>query len=204
MTTFPNESVNIKSNGGDKMVKEKEIVERKKLLQQEISDLEAKKMAFVQETGLHLEHLEMQIPITTQIRKEYSPLKIYEYQCPFNYPNVKVDKINGNWAHGTELLRDEGSITITEKEPIIRVSVIGSACTPPGYIMLEIPNMGKKLQSVENLMGSHDLANPAWCRENTAFFEVDPGTKTITLRGGSRNPANNHYAFRKIRVEVEG
>lgn len=136
------------------------------------------------------------------MKKGIIPLKIYEYVSPFYYSNVEVTGGYSHYDFGTEL-GPTGAITINEEEPIIRVSVIGSACTPPGYITLSVPNVGKKLQSVENLMGSHDLNDPAHCRENTAFFEVGPNTKKITLKGGSRNPSNDHYAFRVIRITVE-
>lgn len=171
-------------------------------LRKEIADLEAKKRDLAKKAGLHLEDViyERVVPPGPMPKVSIIP-KINEYVSPFGYSNVTLTGAFAHFAHGTEL-EPTGAITITEATPIISVSVIGSACTPPGYLMLSIPNMDKKLQSVENLMGTHDLPDPSWCRENTAFFEVDPGTRTITLTGGSRNPANNAYAVRVIRVTV--
>ena len=87
--------------------------------------------------------------------------RMYEYTLPFKYPNVDVERINhGGEPHGMELFtvppgeekdfvyaartkeisesnRYADGIVINEEEPIIRVEVIGSACTPPGYVTLE-------------------------------------------------------------------
>ena len=186
------------------MAKEAVKAEEIEAMRKEMTNLEAKRAELAEAAGVSVEEIMYEkIEPTGLMKKGIIPLKIYEYVSPFNYSNVTVTGVQGHYAHGTELDPATGAITITENEPIIRVSVIGSACTPPGYNTLEIPNMGKKLQSVENLMGSHDLAVVGWCRENTAFFEVSPGTNKITLRGGSRTPSNPHYAFRVIRVTVE-
>ncbi|MFH0965177.1 MAG: hypothetical protein V2A58_14350 [Planctomycetota bacterium] len=75
----------------------------------------------------------------------------YEYELPFNYPNVEVVReYHGGESHGMELIdnpkTDAGKgplgeapehIVITEDDPIVRVVVIGSACTPPGYVKVE-------------------------------------------------------------------
>ena len=76
----------------------------------------------------------------------------YEYELPFNYENVKVNRhcYHGSEFHGMELnpinsINDPehpenlpaDSIEIQEPHPIIRIVVIGSACTPPGYIQIE-------------------------------------------------------------------
>ncbi|MBI83762.1 MAG: hypothetical protein CMJ81_11240 [Planctomycetaceae bacterium] len=118
-------------------------------------------------------------------------LKTYEYVCPFKYPNVDVERsIIGGEPHGFELgvvpdgLLEErvygtghndgrqnnayaDGIVITEDAPIIRVAVIGSACTPPGYVTLEghpvdgwrnedevVEAMPVRMR-VENLWGQH-------------------------------------------------
>jgi hypothetical protein len=108
----------------------------------------------------------------------------YEYDMPFKYGNIKVVRwfIPGREGHGVELgvinaepqegLRDPvpheaDNILIEEQNPIIRVAVIGSACTPPGYVQLEcepIPEWRKAWESpsalpvrfrAENLWGMH-------------------------------------------------
>jgi hypothetical protein len=53
----------------------------------------------------------------------------------------KVFSLYPNWQdkQGRQLNDTGGDcIIITEDEPIVRVAVIGSACTPPGYVMLEV------------------------------------------------------------------
>jgi hypothetical protein len=89
-------------------------------------------------------------PDAVQTRVELV-LKTYEYHLPFNYPNITVERkyphgeFHGMemWpipkvdpAHGSSGEPSEG-IVIVEEEPIVRVAVIGSACTPPGYVTLE-------------------------------------------------------------------
>jgi len=75
----------------------------------------------------------------------------YEYELPFNYENITVDRLvyKGSEFHGMEMypVNDEGvdgdkptyadAIIVEEPHPIVRVAVIGSACTPPGYIQIE-------------------------------------------------------------------
>jgi hypothetical protein len=82
--------------------------------------------------------------------RELLHLKTYEYRMPFNYPNATVDRVwHGRESVGVELFPIKqtdihvqsglpaDSIVIEEDEPIVRVAVIGSACTPPGYVTLE-------------------------------------------------------------------
>lgn len=81
-------------------------------------------------------------------RIEIGNYRTYEYRLPFNYENVNVvRRSKGGETHGMELNsvnsnlpEKEGKhsdyIEIMEKEPIIKVEVIGSACTPPGYVQL--------------------------------------------------------------------
>ncbi len=79
-----------------------------------------------------------------------TPFEVYEYETPFNYPNVEVDRVwKGGERHGIELFavkttEDGGmmrepadGIIIHEDDPIIRVAVLGSACTPPGVVFIE-------------------------------------------------------------------
>jgi hypothetical protein len=75
-----------------------------------------------------------------------------------------------------ELSPFSGSITITEEEPIIGVTVFGSACTPPGYVMIEaIPLRPEWIHGEpiirmrrENLWGMH-----------TRYDSVLAGVQTI-------------------------
>ncbi len=43
------------------------------------------------------------------------------------------------------------SITVVEEEPIVRVAVIGSACTPPGYVTVEAETVNGFRRPKENL-----------------------------------------------------
>ena len=81
-------------------------------------------------------------------RVELTDLHIYQYELPFNYENVKVVRAySGGETHGMELNTVNSYspqpqhlaadyIELTEGQPIIRVEVIGSACTPPGWVQL--------------------------------------------------------------------
>jgi hypothetical protein len=88
-------------------------------------------------------------------------LRTFEYLAPFKYENLEVERILvGGEPHGLELYvvppgtpdqfvygsgkrdgvqsnRYADGIVIREDHPIVRVAVIGSACTPPGYVTLE-------------------------------------------------------------------
>ena len=88
-------------------------------------------------------------------------LRTYEYKVPFKYRNIEVERtLVGGEPHGMELFvvpdglkedfvygsflddpakgdRYADGIVIVEDSPIVRVAVIGSACTPPGYVTLE-------------------------------------------------------------------
>jgi hypothetical protein len=84
-----------------------------------------------------------------QKRTVFSSIRTYEYLVPFNYENVNVvraydqgekhgmelNPVNSFWPNPAQPPFD--FIEIIEKEPVISVEVIGSACTPPGYIQLE-------------------------------------------------------------------
>jgi hypothetical protein len=126
-------------------------------------------------------------------RKELR-LRTFEYEMPFNYANVEMIRVGwqGSESHGVELnptnsLCDRpehlaaDAIVISEDEPIVRVELIGSACTPPGYIMLEaepIPGWRRSDEvaevmpvrfRVDNLWGMH-LRVDQWTRQETGEF----------------------------------
>ena len=109
--------------------------------------------------------------------KKELKLRTYEYEMPFNYENVVVDRIwQGGEFHGVEMnptntLCTSGdkhlpgdAIIITEEEPIVRVEVIGSACTPPGHIMLEAePIEGwRRPDEVSEVMPTRFLIDRLW------------------------------------------
>jgi|GEM_PF-1128579 len=77
----------------------------------------------------------------------------YEYAAPFKYDNIEVNRQHMRFRepHGVEMNTvnyrvDEhadptdfpgDAIIITDQQPIVRVVVIGSACTPPGWVQVE-------------------------------------------------------------------
>ena len=91
-------------------------------------------------------------------------LTTYEYEFPFNYPNVVVDRVwVGGERHGIELFpikTTDGStattqtssdwIVIEEDHPMVQVAVIGSACTPPGSILVECDTLDSFRHDGEN------------------------------------------------------
>ena len=81
-------------------------------------------------------------------------LQTREYHMPFNYKNfvhkvhmsdpanagLELGSVNSAYRKmdgGTKDDLPADCLEITEKNPIVRVAVIGSACTPPGYVQIE-------------------------------------------------------------------
>jgi len=162
--------------------------------------------------------------------KETFQKKTYQYWAPFSYPNIKVEL--GRPGTGCEFNMDGveldvppyGAITIVEDEAIVGVEVIGSACVPPGYIILhgepmewKYPRTGVKMKA-ENLWGLHLNVTP-WSKGVDEGFRsaglsspyfTTPECKKITLMGGSQTDPDAgakahdaHYCFRIIRVTVK-
>jgi len=156
--------------------------------------------------------------------KEVLRFKTYEYDLPFNYPNVEVKRYwHGGEKHGVELfpikqtdinqqsLMPGDSIVIQEDEPIVEVAVIGSACTPPGYVTLEAEMIDGERRDDEtvralpirfradNLWGMHlrgDLlkAGPEVTYRHSpvtgmscAIFQI-PKSKLVRIKSGSTVP----------------
>ena len=103
----------------------------------------------------------------------------YEYELPFNYENVTVNRrhYRGSEFHGIEMNvvnAPDGienytplpadSIVIEEPYPIVRVVVIGSACTPPGYVQIECePIEGwRRPDELESVMPVRMRINGLW------------------------------------------
>jgi hypothetical protein len=178
---------------------------------------------------------------TPQVREAYAPV-VYQYWAPFNYPNIKVELGRGEPdglatkpytgaefnPDGVELdFPPYGAITVVEDEPMVAVTVIGSACVPPGYILLQAeplvwkyPRTGVKMR-VDDLWGQHLRAEPwdkgmdeSWrdAGLSSARFEL-PECKKVTIMAGSRNDISEldmqnqrqdaHYAIRLIRITVK-
>ncbi len=138
--------------------------------------------------------------------KKELKLRTFEYELPFNYENVVVDRIwQGGETHGMEMnpvntLSTSGdkhlpgdAITITEDKPIVRVEVIGSACTPPGYIMLQAepvegwrrPDEVREVMPtrfrIDNLWGMH-LRGDQWTRMKGGNLEPWAGKENYPER----------------------
>jgi len=149
-----------------------------------------------------LEREVMRIYLNKEPQKtEVFTTKVKQYWAPFNYPNFTVElgrpgsgaEVN---TEGVELdVPPHGAITFTEEEPIIGVTVIGSACVPPGTVILhaepierKFPRTGVKMK-VENLWGTHILAGPWHAGVDEGFreaglsyahFEI-PESKKVTI-----------------------
>jgi len=168
---------------------------------------------------------------TPQVREKLT-LATYQYWAPFNYPNVVLEL--GSEELGAEISADgveldyppNGAITIAEDKPIVAVSVIGSACTTPGFIMLNAEPVDWKYSrtgikmKVDHLWGQHVNiklwrrgVDESW-REagmSSAHFDIPPSRK-VTVMGGSamdvggmvgvQEGLDAHYCFRIIRVTV--
>jgi len=157
-----------------------------------------------------------------------------EYWAPFLYPNVLCELGRTDPYVGAEFNEDGveldippfGAITIEEEDPIVGVTVIGSACVPPGYVLLHVeplewkyPRSGLKMK-VDGLWGGHQRIEPwragideGWptAGMSSAQFHTPPAKK-VTIMGGSqmdiceldiRNMRHDaHYCFRIVRVKV--
>ena len=160
--------------------------------------------------------------------------KTYAYWHPFQYPNIGVELGPAGEYNpdGVELdMAPYGAITIEQEEPIVSVVVIGSACVPPGYVILhaeptvwQYPRTGVKMK-VSNLWGQHVRGSlwglgldESWEQAGLSSARFDlPDSSKVTIMGGSQNDVgmwqsrsrnridekpDAHYAFRIIRVTV--
>ena len=169
-----------------------------------------------------------------QTREAYTTVT-YQYWAPFNYPNIRVELGRTQPYVGAEFNEDGveldvppyGAITIEESEPIVGVTVIGSACCPPGFIILQAepvvwkyPRSGVKMR-INNLWGEHLRIEP-WEKGldegyrdagmSCAIFEL-PESKKVTIMAGSQMDIDQldiqnmrhdaHYDIRIIRVNVK-
>jgi len=110
------------------------------------------------------------------MQKEELITRTFQYVHPFNYENVTVDRIYDQGEfHGLEMNpinsycpdtehRPADGIIIAEEDPIVRVVVMGSACTPPGYVTLECePCEGfRRANELEEVMPVRFRINGLW------------------------------------------
>ena len=132
-------------------------------------------------------------------RRELGGFRTYEYRFPFNYENINVVR-NYPWGelHGMETnsinsywpqpeRKPSDLIEIEEEDSICHVEVIGSACTPPGFVMLsaepvegfrheaEVADIMPVRFRINNLWGMH-LRADQWMVKDTVvprFEEID-------------------------------
>jgi hypothetical protein len=129
---------------------------------------------------------------------------------------------------GVELdVPPHGSITFVEDDPIIEVIVVGSACVPPGYVLLfgepvewKYPRSGVKMR-IDGLWGEHMRIEPFRkgitdsyrdAGMSYAAFHIPP-CKKVTIMAGSQHTLDApdftnmrhdaHYCVRHIYVGVQ-
>ncbi len=160
--------------------------------------------------------------------------EVHEYWAPFNYDNFCVELGRVEPYLGAEYNSDGveldvppyGAITFVEDEPIVGVEVIGSACVPPGYVLLfaeplewKYPRSGVKMK-VDGLWGEHlrwDIwksgINEGWrtAGMSSAIFRLPESRKITIMTGSSLDIAeydiknmrhDAHYCTRIIRTIV--
>jgi hypothetical protein len=153
---------------------------------------------------------------------ELKNLRVYQYVLPFNYENVEVArKYTGGETHGMELNTVNSYspqperlaadyIELTEKKPIVQVEVIGSACTPPGWVQLnaepmhgfrrndEIVSIMPVRFRVGNLWGMH-LRVDQWATGNEGVDRYrgrSPAYERIPREFTRRNPKFTGYGMK--------
>ena len=156
-----------------------------------------------------------------QQTREVWRTSVHAYEAPFRYPNVKVEL--GRPGTGVEMNPDGaeldiypyGAIIVTEDDPIVAVTVIGSGCSAQGYVVLEAepvvwkyPRTAVRMMR-QDLWGMHVRAD-AWFAGvsehwndaglSSARFDI-PESKKVIVGGGSHG-ADPHYCIRVVRVEI--
>lgn len=133
-------------------------------------------------------------------RKELVNLRTYEYNFPFNYENIQVNRIydqgetlgmelnpiNSYWPDTVR--RPPDSVTISEDSPIVKVVVIGSACTPPGYVLIECEPLDDFRRNDE-MIG----VMPVRFRQNNLWGMHLRGDQWITPTPGVKSSNNKEY-----------
>ncbi len=147
-------------------------------------------------------------------RTELKDFRVYEYVLPFNYENVDVvRKYTGGETHGMEMNTVNSYspqperlaadyIELREEDPIVHVEVIGSACTPPGYVQLnaepikefrrddEIVGVMPVRFRINNLWGMH-LRVDQWAVGSTTvprYRDRAPAYEQIPAEFKRKNP----------------
>ena len=183
---------------------------------------EEKEVVHLAESG-EIQQAEMYIPTVKQ------------YWAPFNYPNIHLELGRTDPYVGAEFNYDGveldvppyGAITVSEDEPIVGVAVIGSACVPPGFVIIhaepvtwKYPRTAVKMR-IDGLWGGHIRIDP-WLKGidegykeagmSSAIFEI-PESRKVTIYAGSQMDLDEkdlenmrhdtHYSIRIIRVTLK-
>lgn len=153
-------------------------------------------------------------------------METYEYDMPFNYPNILVDLryLRGMEFHGVEMnpvnsVGDDehhypaDTIEIVEDNPIVRVAVIGSACTPPGFVTLEaepapeyhkpedVSGTAALRYRVDNLWGMHQRAD-SWLAQAGEPIRDQSGDTYSAMEGRQKlKPGLAKYQLKTDRRE---
>ncbi len=151
------------------------------------------------------------------MEKEELITRTFQYRHPFNYENVTVDRIyNCGEFHGLEMnpinsywpqteRRPADGIIIEEEQPIVRVVVIGSACTPPGYVTLECePCAGfRRDNEVEEVMPVRFRINGLWGMHLRIDQWAEPHqtSRPIPEDKVAQNPYLKDHSFRCTSAE---
>lgn len=158
----------------------------------------------------------------TMPRTELTDFRVYEYALPFNYENVDVvRRYSGGETHGMELNAVNSHspqpehlaadyIELRENDPIVYVEVIGSACTPPGYVQLnaepieefrrsdEIASVMPVRFRINNLWGMH-LRVDQWAAENPPvprYRDRPPSYQPLPPEFKRKNPKFEGYGLK--------
>ena len=123
--------------------------------------------------------------------------RTFEYHFPFNYENIEVRRVYDQGEfHGMEINsissywpdpvhKPADCIIVSEDLPIVQVVIIGSACTPPGYVTVDCepdetfrrPDEVAEVMPVrfraDNLWGMH-LRFSQWARKSPGSNSLPP------------------------------
>ena len=156
-------------------------------------------------TDVQIEELPQVQPYTDTVQEpEELTLKTFEYCMPFNYRNVKVQRAyKGGEFHGVELFpiyAEQGRTTtglpaehieLTESHPIVRLAVIGSACTSPGWIQIECDPVKdfRRQDEIEQILPTRFRVDGLWGM-HLRYDQWSAGDgKPLEIN----NPSQNHY-----------
>ncbi len=150
--------------------------------------------------------------------------KTREYHHPFNYKNVthhcycedpsnsglELNPVNTVDGRTDSDKREPGDyLEIIEADPVVRVVVIGSACTPPGYVDIEVepcegfrrPDEVDELMPtrfrIENLWGTH-VRGDCWLKSTDLVSGKTPDNFVKNWPYCHETDFGDRYAFTHV------